>query len=412
MKNFKTNLIEALEQLWHHKLRTFLTLLGMIFGVGAVIAMVSVGEGAEREALKLIDSMGVRNILVEEKQVWGERLREVRKHSVGLSLQDVDASLETLPFIVSYSAEKEVDSHTLFSLAGESDSEVLGVTPSYQTLSRLVVGQGRWFDEEDNKRFEQVVVLGATAAAQLFPDGRAVGEKVKINHLWLRVIGVLQSKNLSKDNFQGVQLSGENNRIYMPLQTALKRFQFRQYGSELDSFRLELAEGIDPQVAARSLIQLLDYRHGREQDYNIIVPAALLNQHKETQRIFNIIMSCVAGISLLVGGIGIMNIMLATVLERTNEIGLLRAVGATRRNILEQFMIESVTISALGGIVGIFLGFVLASVISAFAGWPVAGSFSAIAVSVLFCTGIGLVFGIYPAIKASKLDPIVALQRD
>jgi len=406
------NIRDALEQLWHHKLRTLLTLLGMIFGVGAVISMISVGEGAEKEALQLIDSMGVRNLIVEEKQISEERLKEVRKHSVGLSLADVNASVETLPFVINHSAEKNVEVHTLFSRFGDSDSKVLGVTNSFKPLSRLELAEGRWFEPSDERYFRQVVVLGGQSASQLFPNGRAVGSQIKINHLWMEVIGVLNTTKLSKDSFQGVKLGGLSEQIYMPLQTALKRFKFRNLSSEIDRFKLELNERVSPQVAANSLTHLLNRRHSQEQDFNIIVPAALLNQHKETQRIFNIIMSCVAGISLLVGGIGIMNIMLATVLERTKEIGLLRAIGATQRDIRNQFIIESFTISALGGLLGIILGFILAMVITAFAGWPVGWSLSAIVISVLFCALIGLTFGLYPAIKASRLDPIVALQRD
>ena len=412
MKKLKESFLEALEQLWFHRLRTFLTLLGMIFGVGAVIAMVSVGEGAEKEALQLIESMGLRNVLVEEKGIYGERLRDVRKHSVGLSLQDVRASMETLPFALNYSAEKKIEVYALFSRYADSDSEVLGVTPSLSELGSLQVSRGRWLTEDDNRYYRQVVVIGTAVANQLFPRGDAVGQKIKINHLWLEVVGVLSSKNLSKDNFQGVQLSGENNRIYMPLQSALKRFEFRNMASEIDAFRIELSPDVSPQVAAKNLDHLLNRRHGQEQDYNIVVPAELLNQHEQTQRIFNIIMSCVAGISLLVGGIGIMNIMLATVLERTNEIGLLRAVGATEKNVRDQFIIESVSIAGIGGLLGIVLGFSLAAVISTFAGWPVAWSLNAVVVAVLFCTATGLVFGIYPAIKASRLDPITALQHD
>jgi len=412
VKKLKESFLEALEQLWFHRLRTFLTLLGMIFGVGAVIAMVSVGEGAEKEALQLIESMGLRNVLVEEKGIYGERLRDVRKHSVGLSLQDVRASMETLPFALNYSAEKKIEVYALFSRYADSDSEVLGVTPSLSELGSLQVSRGRWLTEDDNRYYRQVVVIGTAVANQLFPRGDAVGQKIKINHLWLEVVGVLSSKNLSKDNFQGVQLSGENNRIYMPLQSALKRFEFRNMASEIDAFRIELSPDVSPQVAAKNLDHLLNRRHGQEQDYNIVVPAELLNQHEQTQRIFNIIMSCVAGISLLVGGIGIMNIMLATVLERTNEIGLLRAVGATEKNVRDQFIIESVSIAGIGGLLGIVLGFSLAAVISTFAGWPVAWSLNAVVVAVLFCTATGLVFGIYPAIKASRLDPITALQHD
>lgn len=408
----KTSLLEALEQLWYHRLRTFLTLLGMIFGVGAVIAMVSVGEGAEKEALALIESMGLRNVLVEEKQVWGDRLEEVRKHSVGLSLHDVEASMETLPFATAYSAAKEIDTYALYSRYGSSDSQVLGVTPSLLELASLKIEHGRWLNADDDRYYHQVAVIGSAVANQLFPRGDAVGQRIKVNHLWLEVVGVLQGKNLSKDSFQGVQLAGENNRIYTPLQTALKRFEFRDMASEIDRFRLQLEDGIAPQVAADTLAHLLDRRHGQEDDYTIVVPAELLNQHEQTQRIFNIIMSCVAGISLLVGGIGIMNIMLATVLERTNEIGLLRAVGATQKNVRDQFIVESVTIAGIGGLLGIVLGFTLAAIISAFAGWPVAWSLNAVVVAVFFCTATGLVFGIYPAIKASKLDPITALQHD
>ncbi len=412
MSTIKTSLFEALEQLWFHRLRTLLTLLGMIFGVGAVIAMVSVGEGAEKEALNLIESMGLRNVLVEDKIFWGERLREVRKHSLGLSLRDVEASMQTLPFVENYSAEKKLEVYTLFSAHNESDSEVLGVTPSMKALSKLIVAEGRWISEEDNRHYEQVAVVGAAVASQLFPEGDAVGGRIKVNHLWLEVVGVLESKNLSKESFQGVKLSGENNRIFIPLNTALKRFDFREMSSQLNAFRLELKPGVKPQVAAKSIAHLLDRRHSLEQDYTIVIPAELLNQHEQTQRIFNIIMSCVAGISLLVGGIGIMNIMLATVLERTNEIGLLRAIGAKQRNIRNQFIVESLAISAIGGLLGIVLGFALAFTISTFAGWPVSWSANAIVVAVFFCTATGLVFGIYPAIKASRLDPITALQRD
>ncbi|HEY7884114.1 MAG TPA: ABC transporter permease, partial [Cellvibrionaceae bacterium] len=252
MKKLKLSFLEALEQLWFHRLRTFLTLLGMIFGVGAVIAMVSVGEGAEKEALSLIDSMGLRNILIEERVVHGERLRDVRKHSVGLSLNDVAASMETLPFAVNYSAEKIIEVYTLFSRYEDGDSEVLGVTPSLRELASLDIEHGRWLSEEDDLYYRQVVVLGAAAANELFPLGNALGQRVKVNHLWLEVVGVLRSKNLSKDNFQGVQLSGENNRIYMPLQTALKRFGFRDMASEIDSFRLELSADVSPQIAAKN----------------------------------------------------------------------------------------------------------------------------------------------------------------
>ncbi len=401
---------DALDQLWHHKLRTFLTLLGIIFGVGAVIAMISVAEGAEEEALQLIDSMGVRSLIVEERDFDDDQLKELRKHSVGLSLNDVEAALDTMPFVVNYSAEKDLDVHTLFSFFSQGESKVLGVSESHFDLSRNSMLSGRWFNQKDERSFSQFAVLSEEAAAELFPQGEALGELIKVNHVWLKVIGVLNNKQLSKDSFQGVELSVDGNIIYMPLSTARKRFKHAELGSELDRIKLELAEGISPAAAAKGLEHLLLKRHGQEKDFDVLVPAALLQQHEATQRIFNIIMSCVAGISLLVGGIGIMNIMLASVLERTREIGLLRAIGATQEDIRRQFMVESFTISAIGGLLGIVLGFALAWAISVFSGWPVAWSIVAVIISVVFCCGVGLLFGIYPAIKASKLDPIIALQ--
>ncbi|MBB6520602.1 ABC transporter permease [Pseudoteredinibacter isoporae] len=408
----RDDFIDAVDQLWHHKLRTLLTLLGIIFGVGAVIAMISVGEGAEEEALRLIDSMGVRNLIVEEREIDDERLKELRKHSIGLSLGDVEAALDTMPFVVNYSAEKDLDVHTLFSPHAQGESKVQGVSESHFKLSRNGMLLGRWFTEDDSRRFAQVAVLSEEAAAQLFPQREAMGEVFKVNHVWLEVVGVLKNKQLSKDSFQGVELSVDGNVIYLPLSTIQKRFKHPVLSSELDRMKLELAPGISPTAAAKGLEHLLLKRHGQEKDFDVLVPAALLQQHKATQRIFNIIMSCVAGISLLVGGIGIMNIMLASILERTKEIGLLRAVGATQRDIRNQFIVESFAISALGGLLGIFLGFALAAIISVFSGWPVAWSPVAVLVSVVFCCGVGLLFGIYPAIKASRLDPITALQRE
>jgi putative ABC transport system permease protein len=233
-----------------------------------------------------------------------------------------------------------------------------------------------------------------------------------VNHVWLQVVAVLADHELKKNEFEGVKLGSEKTRIFIPLQTALKRFKFKTLEPELSAFRLQLAPGVDAVAAARTLTHLLNRRHNNVDDFEIVVPAKLMAQHRETRRIFTIVMSCVAGISLLVGGIGIMNIMLASVLERTREIGLLRAIGATRRDILRQFIVESFTVTAMGGVLGIALGFALAAVIAFFADWAFGFSLMAILVSVGVCALIGIVFGLYPAIKASKLDPIVALQRE
>lgn len=403
---------QAFDEMRHHKLRTALTLLGMIFGVGAVIAMLSVGEGAEREALKMIESMGVRNLVVNSRSNDGEALKSIREHSVGLSLRDIDSARDTLPFIQDWGAAKEVKAFSLFSAEGRSDASVMGVTPSYFRLTSLKLSEGQIFTEQDQVYFRQVAVLGPEAARSLFPKGDALGKNIKVNHQWFTVVGILADANRGKSKIQGVKLGGERNQVFIPLSSALKKMQFKALEDELDMIKLSLREEVEPSLAAKSLNHLLQRRHGGEKDYDIVVPADLLAQHQKTQQIFNIVMACVAGISLLVGGIGIMNIMLATILERTAEIGLLRALGARRKDIARQFLIESIAISATGGLFGIVVGLGLALLISTAAGWPVAWSPFAILLALGVCMSIGVGFGLYPAQKAAKLDPIIALQRD
>jgi len=406
------DLWHAIEQLRQHKLRTALTLLGMVFGVGAVIAMLSIGEGAKQEAMSLIESMGLRNVLVESRDFDEDTLEEVRKHSVGLSQSDVRAIVETLPSVEAVSSEKKVKTWNLFSEQASSDAQVMAVSPEYFELASLTVAQGRVIDDEDNVYYGQVAVLGAQAARNLFPDNHPVGKQVKINHLWVTVIGVLQDRDLSKEEFQGVSLGGDRNRVFIPLETAIKRLRFESLESELDSIRLKLDKKADPQLSALTVNHLLSRRHGEEKDYDIIIPAALLKQQQQTQKIFTIVMSAIAGISLLVGGIGIMNIMLATVLERTREIGLLRALGARKRDIQIQFLVESATVAALGAFIGIFFGLLLAFVIQQFAGWPSGWSLMAIILSVSICMVTGVGFGWYPARQAAALDPIRALHAE
>lgn len=403
---------QAFDEMRHHKLRTSLTLLGMVFGVGAVIAMLSVGEGAEREALKMIESMGVRNLVVNARVADGDALKSVREHSVGLSLRDVQSAERTLPFVEDWSAQKQVKTFSLFSRQGRSDAMVYGVTPSYFRLSAFNVAKGRALTPDDESHYRQVAVLGGEAARSLFPRGEAVGGLVKVNHQWFTVVGVLSEGETGQSKIAGVKLGGERNQVFIPLATALKKMNFKALEDELDAIKLAIKENINPSLAAKSLGHLFERRHGGEKDYEIVVPADLLAQHQKTQKIFNIVMACVAGISLLVGGIGIMNIMLATIMERTSEIGLLRALGARRKDIARQFLIESIAISATGGVIGIVVGLLLALVISAAAGWPVAWSGFAIILSLAVCMTIGIGFGLYPAQKAARLDPIVALQRD
>ncbi len=408
----KFDVAESVESLLQHKLRTLLTLLGIIFGVGAVIAMLSIGRGAEREALQLIDTMGLRNIIVKAKTFEESKLKEIRENSSGLTVQDLNAARETLPFLSNSSASKQVKTYAVLSEAGESDAEVWGVTPTHLEMANMSVSRGRFLLPFDDVVYAPVCVIGSRVAQVLFPGQVPIGKHVKINHVWMTVVGVLKDKSLVKTEFQGIALKGEQNNIYVPLQTALKVFRFGPYESDIDEFRVQLKKEVPAGTAAATLAHLMKRRHKEIGDYEMIVPEALLEQHRKTQNIFTIVMACIAGISLLVGGIGIMNIMLATVLERTREIGLRRAVGARQIDIRSQFIAETVSISAIGGVGGILFGFALSLAISAITGWPVGWTITAVLLSLFVCTVIGLASGIYPAMKASKLDPIEALRHD
>jgi putative ABC transport system permease protein len=410
--DWRTGVRQALEEFRHHRLRTLLTLLGMIFGVGAVVSMLAIGKGAEQEALRMIDSLGLRNLIVEATPQPEERLKEIREDSLGLTLRDLEVALETLPQVVRHTALKEIAVYSLFSQQGRSEAQVLGVSPDHFEMARLRVRSGRLFTTEDDDRFAQVCVIGEQAAEELFGLQDPVGRSVKVNHVWLRVVAVLEGRDFGGEEFEGVELVSPGNRIYLPIRTALRRFRFKPMENELDAFHLELDTRSSIRASARTLSRLLATRHQEVTDYRLIVPEALLDQHRQTQRIFDIVMAAIAGISLLVGGIGIMNIMLATVVERTREIGIRRAIGARRADIRRQFLIEALTVSLVGGTAGVVLGFALAWGISLYSGWPFAWSLGAPAVAFAVCALTGLIFGLYPAEKASQLDPIEALSRN
>jgi len=306
-----------------------------MFGVGGWIGLLNSGEGAEREALKLIDSMGVNNIIVNAKQYEKEQLAELREESLGLNLGDVDAAMATLPFVQGFSASKNIEIHDVYSDYAKSSALAMGVTTSYFENGNLIAEFGRLLSNEDDERIAQVAVLGADAALELFPNlanklEQSIGKFVKVNHVWLEIVGILQAPEGSKNEFQGVKIGGDRYKIFVPLKTSLYKFASDTLASELDEIKLNIAKGTDPVVASKAIDELINMRHGGLNDYELIIPAALLEQQKQTQQIFNIVMSCVAGISLLVGGIGIINIMLANVMERKKASGLLRAVCDTQ----------------------------------------------------------------------------------
>ena len=303
---------------------------------------------------------------------------------------------------------------TLFSHEDEGsgiNSEVWAVSSDFFDLSSLGIEVGSLFTEEDNQKFATKAVLGETTARRLFPNGDAVGKPVKVNFTWFEVIGVLQDQKIPGEEIQGVKVGGDSDRVYIPLNTGLNRLKVEEMTSELSEVKFKIKG--ESLVSAESAIrENIKRRHGAQDDFQVTVPNDILAQQRQTNRIFNIVMTSVAIISLLVGGIGIMNIMLASVLERKSEIGLLRAVGATKADVVRQFLIETTVIAFIGALFGIVAGVVLAILITFFAKWPVAWNYIGISVAVIVCMAIAVAFGVYPAVSAAKLDPVAALQSE
>jgi len=400
----------SLESLRAHSLRSALTMLGIIFGVGAVIAMLSIGAGAEREALEMIDALGLRNIVVQAKDYPRENdLVEVRKKSPGLQLRDADATLDAVPGVETVIRKVFVEPYKVLSPRGRAKPRVVGVSHDYPHLVRLEVAEGRFLDARDEATFAQVCVVGEGVRRDLFGFGPALGQVVKVNEHWLTVVGVLAASGRDRE-VQGFKIAGTANDLYVPVTTAERKFSSRPLKSPLDELVIEMRAGASVREAAAVLNGLLDRLHGGADDYTVTVPEALLAQSQKTQRLFDLVMGCIAGISLLVGGIGIMNIMLATVLERTGEIGVRRALGATRIDIRNQFMIEAFLLSILGGLVGIVMGVAIARGVALYAGWRTIVTLWSVVLSTGVSVAVGLTFGLYPAVRAARLDPIEALR--
>ncbi len=400
----------ALENLAANKLRAGLSALGMIFGVGAVIAMLSIGAGAQREAMRLMEQLGLRNVIVRDRQPDDEeKLREIRSKSPGLSPRDMMAIAEGVPGVERVAPRVEVRAYKI--LAGErtTEAKVYGVSHEQDELVRLVPQRGRFLDRLDELRHAQVAVIGPGVARDLFGSDDPLGRLLKINDVWFEVVGVLPPR-AGESRFEGVAVGSSAREIYLPFTTAMRKFERDAMKAPLDGIVVQLGEAVAPQLAADVIDSILKRLHAGIDDYELVVPEALLEQRRRTQRLFNIVMGCIAGISLVVGGIGIMNIMLASVLERTSEIGLRRAVGARRKDIRTQFLVESFAISVLGGLAGVAMGIAIARVVAAWAGWSTVVTAGSVVLATGVSVAVGLVSGLYPAVRAAALDPIDALR--
>jgi putative ABC transport system permease protein len=413
MRRLLSDLRQALANLRAQKTRTMLTALGIVFGVGSVIGMLAIGAGAREESLRFIEQLGVRNVLIESRPATSmEELQQRRRASPGLTERDariLEANIDSLEV---YSPKRTLHPARVLPKPAKDVPELYGVRPSYAVIHNLHIGEGRFFDAAHDQASLAVCVLGEAAKINLFGYTPAVGKFVKVNETWLEVVGVLKEQIGAGGQSSGGKMLDVNNMIYIPFNTFQYRFWDR--GSfmkdELDGIDVRLTAEADSEQVAKVVMAILNSNHHNIQDFSVTIPAALLAQQKRTQTIFTYVMVAIAAISLLVGGIGIMNIVLATVLERTREIGIRRATGARRLDIVRQFLTESVLISVGGGLAGIGFGFFLAWLIARTAEWKTIVTSSSVIIAFGVSMAVGVVFGIYPAMKAARTNPIEALR--
>jgi putative ABC transport system permease protein len=306
----------------------------------------------------------------------------------------------------------EIEPYKVLSAAGKTEARVYGVSHRQAELSSLVLAEGRFLDALDEAHHAQVVVIGAGVRRDLFGAEPAVGRDVKVNDVWLEVVGVLAPESLGGTEVGGVRVSSTEAELYLPFTTALRKFDRDPLKSPLTEIVIRLDDDAPARETGVVLGTLLDRLHGGVADYEVVVPEALLAQSRATQRLFDLVMGCIAGISLLVGGIGIMNIMLASVLEQTREIGVRRAVGARRKDIRFQFLVTAFSLALLGGLAGVGVGLGIARVVAAYADWPTVVTTWSIALSLVVSVSVGLISGMYPAVRAARLDPIDALRHE
>ena len=408
-----SDLGQAVANLRAQKTRTLLTALGIVFGVGSVIGMLAIGSGAKEESLRFIEQLGVRNILIDTRQALSqEELQQRRRSSPGLSARDVRILRTNIESIETLSDRRSIHPQRVLPKPSRDVPELYGVRSSYRIIHSLRLAEGKFFDEADDDRSATVCVLGETAKVNLLGYDRAIGKYIKINDTWLEVVGILQEQIMAGSQSSGGSMQDINNIVYIPLNTMQYRFwdQSANLRDELDGIELRLKPGADSIEVAKVVTAVLNSTHHNTQDFTVTIPAALLAQQQRTQTIFTYVMVAIAAISLLVGGIGIMNIVLATVMERTKEIGVRRATGARRFDILRQFLTESVLISVGGGMLGIGFGFFLAWLIARTAEWKTIVTTASVVIAFGVSVLVGVVFGIYPAMKASEISPIEALR--
>lgn len=444
------NLDIALEAIRQNKMRSFLTSLGIIFGVASVIAMLAIGRGAQQEVLNQMKLLGTNNVIVEPvvKQMdenvsdQASIRQKQNKYSPGLTLEDMKSIRKKIPQVTSVSPE--IVYETSFIREGRlRTGKLVGVNKDYLGINNFEIAQGHAFTPLQIKDSEPVCVIGSEIKAKFFAGQNPIGKEIKAGDVWLTVVGVLKERNLSTDNIQNLGIRNYNLDVYLPATTALLRYKNRALVTsreiqkaaaqrndrnnnnadsdtksqptnyhQVDKLIVHVSDSKYSVPIADIMRRMLERRHNGVVDFEVVVPEMLLKQQRRTQEIFNIVLSSIASISLIVGGIGIMNIMLASVVERYREIGVRRAVGAHRRDIQLQFLTEALAISVTGGVIGIILGITLSYVIELTAGIATIVTLTSIIISFGVAMAIGVVFGYFPAQRAAKQDPVHALRHE
>ena len=437
----------ALEAVAHNRLRAALTSLGILFGVASVIAMLAIGHGAEQEILDQMKLLGTNNVVVtpnvsqEEGEAKDATKKEKQKFTPGLTYADAQA-LKDLPTVEATSAEIVVN--TLFTREGRRRSgKLVGVDTGYFGMLNLSLAEGAWFSRPHLEHGSAVAIIGQGIRSRFFTTEDPVGKSLKVGGSWVTVIGVLRDRQVSTEASERLGIRDANMDVYIPVSTMLMRFRDRAKVNkkdieeaartfvvlnpdstqeseqarlekknyhQLDRIVMRVSDSKTMGSVANIAQRMLTRRHNTVTDFEVTVPELLLKQEQRTKNIFNIVLGAIASISLIVGGIGIMNIMLASILERIKEIGVRRAMGATQADILAQFLSEAVLISVAGGIAGILMGGLLSMAIAQFAGIKTLVSPISVIVAFGVSFTVGLVFGIVPAHRAAKQDPITCLR--
>ena len=439
------NFLIAAESIRSNKVRSLLTMLGIIFGVASVIAMLAIGKGAQQEVLEQIKLLGANNVIIkpvvkqEEGTVEETETQQAEKKpwSPGLTMADAQSIATIVPGVEDVSPEVVIETEAL--RAGlRRTTKLVGVDQDHFEYSDFNLAEGNGFTAEQQDLAAPVAIIGSRVKTRFFTQEEPLGKRIKCGNLWLTVVGVLEERTLSEKSIQSLGIRDYNYDIYTPLKTVLLRYEDRarvtqqevqtsnsQQGQflanqgnneannnyhQLDQLIVRVsASPLVPSVA-EVISRMLKRRHYGVVDYEVIIPEQLLQQERRTQTIFNIVLAAIASISLIVGGIGIMNIMLASVLERTREIGVRRSLGATRHDVILQFLIEAITISFTGGVIGILLGILISVSIELSTGIQTIVSVVSVVLAFLVSFSVGLVFGLLPARRAAQHDPVVALR--